>query len=198
MTTTLCKTDLRQHYRAWRRQLPVELRQRHAEQALAHLTRTLLFRRSQRIGCYLAVQGELDCQPLIQLCQRLGKEMYLPVLHPHANRLSFARYRLGDPLVRPGLGIQEPKGRQLCPAWALDMVLMPLVAYDLRLNRLGMGGGYYDRTFAVKTRSGLGPVLLGWAHHGQCHASGLPSEPWDVPMAAVITELGWQSKKNSR
>jgi 5-formyltetrahydrofolate cyclo-ligase len=73
--------------------------------------------------------------------------------------------------------------------WSLDLVFVPLVAFDKEGHRLGMGGGYYDRTFAFKTKHShlKGPKLIGLAHDFQLQ-SQLPVMPWDIPLNAVITE----------
>jgi 5-formyltetrahydrofolate cyclo-ligase len=151
-----------------------------------------LFRSSSRIACYLAVDGELDTLPLLQRACRLGKEIYLPILPARASdRLKFARYRPGDRLVNNRFGIPEPMAgtrRILAPA-KLDLVMAPLVAFDADGNRLGMGGGYYDRTFAYlhqRTRW-VKPRMIGIAYDFQRQAH-LPAQPWDVPLHAIATE----------
>jgi 5-formyltetrahydrofolate cyclo-ligase len=88
-------------------------------------------------------------------------------------------------------GIPEPvvAQRQLIKPWALDMVFVPLVAFDNHGHRLGMGGGYYDRTFAFKLQRTYltGPVMVGLAHNLQ-HRPSIASNPWDIPLDWVITE----------
>ncbi len=122
----------------------------------------------------------------------MGKQCYLPVLHPVARgRLWFARWQPGDVLHPNRYGIPEPswKTHTLASAWALDMIILPLVAFDARCNRMGMGGGYYDRSLAWRLRRGIwkGPMLIGYAYEaqklGQIHVA-----PWDVPLDAVVTE----------
>ena len=75
------------------------------------------------------------------------------------------------------------------PPWALDLVLLPLVAFDANGNRMGMGGGYYDRTFSFKSRgqSIPGPKLIGLAHELQ-RVDRLPVENWDIPLAGIISD----------
>ncbi len=120
-----------------------------------------------------------------------GKRTYLPVLH--GRRLWFLPYDSETPLARNRFGILEPdvspKRRRALEA--LDMVLVPLVAFDEQGNRLGMGGGYYDRTFAylLGRRRWTRPLLVGVAYEFQCSAA-LPTRPWDVPLQAVATERG--------
>jgi len=65
---------------------------------------------------------------------------------------------------------------------------MPLVAFDLTGNRLGRGGGYYDRTFAfMREKHRNHPYLLGLAYHWQ-QIDALPREDWDIPLAGIVTE----------
>ena len=93
-------------------------------------------------------------------------------------------------------GIREPvdQKQHQVPAWRLSLVLMPLVGFDPQGNRLGMGGGFYDRTFAYRTRRKTwpGPTLLGVAHHCQ-KVSALPVASWDIPLDAIITDEQWIS-----
>ncbi len=122
----------------------------------------------------------------------MNKQVYLPVLRPFGdNRLWFAHYAPGTPLVKNRYGIAEPDidhGKRV-EAFALDLVLAPLVGFDLQGNRLGMGGGFYDRSFAhlLRHRHWLKPRLVGLAYDFQ-QVKHLPAQPWDVPLTAVATE----------
>jgi len=149
------------------------------------------FKRSNRIAVYLASDGEINLQPFIELCWRLGKSVYLPVLHPiKHNRLWFTPYTSNTQLIANRYKILEPKFKHKgVPAWALNLVLTPLVAFDKEANRMGMGGGYYDRTFAftLQKRGLRGPSLLGVAHEFQ-RVEHLYLEPWDVPLRGVVTD----------
>lgn len=190
--TTTDRRQLRQRIRAERRALS-ELQQRIASHKLCANVRSMqAFSRAKRIAVYLASDGEIDLKPLIELCWKLGKSVYLPVLHPvRHNRLWFTPYTPNTKLTHNRYKILEP-ARQYpgAPAWALDLVLMPLVAFDSACNRMGMGGGYYDRTFAFTLkRQGLkGPKLVGMAHELQ-RVEKLSLADWDVPLKAVVTDL---------
>jgi 5-formyltetrahydrofolate cyclo-ligase len=178
--------------RAARRSLSASARSRAAHRLARELARTSWFLRSQRIACYLANDGEMDPAPLMERAWRQGKTCYLPVLSPiSGDRLWFAAYRPGDPLATNRFGIPEPvyQEERPVPAWALDLVLTPLVAFDPQGNRLGMGGGYYDRTFAYLggRQRWRKPVLVGLAYDLQ-KVEALPCAPWDVPLAGVVTE----------
>jgi len=177
-----------------RRRRALALRERRAlAVAAASRAATLpAFIRAKRIAFYLASDGELDPQPLIRHAAVMHKCLYLPVLHPLGHkRLWFARWQPGEPLRRNLYGIPEPLWEQggLIDPRALDLVFMPLVAFDARCNRMGMGAGYYDRTFAWKLhrRFWKGPKLIGYAYSLQ-KLPGIEARPWDVPMNMVVTE----------
>ncbi|MCU0767615.1 MAG: 5-formyltetrahydrofolate cyclo-ligase [Gammaproteobacteria bacterium] len=150
------------------------------------------FLRARSVGAYLAADGELDPAPLIALAVAAGKRCFLPVLHPFAGpALWFCEWRPGDPLAPNRYAIPEPVATRRAPqpARALDLLLVPLVAFDDAGNRLGMGGGYYDRTLAYLRvrRHWRRPRVIGLAHALQRVAS-LPKNAWDVPVDAVVTE----------
>ncbi|MGB6976820.1 MAG: 5-formyltetrahydrofolate cyclo-ligase [Gammaproteobacteria bacterium] len=175
-----------------RRQLsPFE--QTHAAQRVAQqFASHPLFHRSQHIAFYLANDGELDPTPLLQLAWQQKKTCYLPVLHPLSlNRLWFMSYASGDKLYPNRYGILEPPihAQRLFPAWALQLVLTPLVAFDTQGHRLGMGGGFYDRTFAFLKyhRHRSHPYLVGLAYEFQ-KINHLTPNPWDVSLQGIVTE----------
>lgn len=155
------------------------------------IARTFIFLRSNRIAFYLSNKGEVDTLSLLERALSLGKTCFLPILHPVKHNLMwFGRFELGDPLYKNAYGIYEPdlKLVEKIPPWSLDLVITPVVAFDSRGNRLGMGGGYYDRTFAFlhKTNS-YKPILLGPAYSFQ-QLPEVPTADWDVPLDVVVTE----------
>lgn len=134
----------------------------------------------------------MDPGPLLALAGRPERRVFLPVLRPDPQpRLWFLPYAPGDPLRANRLGIPEPRGgrRGAVPPWALDLILVPLVGFDADCNRLGMGGGFYDRTLAFlhRRRHWHRPRLIGLAHECQ-RVNRLEPRPWDVPLDAVATE----------
>lgn len=183
---------LRQAIRARRRSIPPS-EARHCAWQLAQVVRhDRLVRNSRRIAAYIAADGELDPQPLIESLWSLGKTVYLPVLVPFTrNRLWFARYAPGARLVNNRFGIAEPARSELIRPAALDLVLTPLVAFDLAGHRVGMGGGFYDRSFAflLARRHWRKPRLLGIAYAFQQQPELAPAS-WDVPLDAIATEAG--------
>lgn len=113
----------------------------------------------------------------------------LPVLHEDG-RLRFAPWRAGDPVVANRHGIPEPDvaTEALLAPEQLDLVVVPLVAFDARCHRLGMGGGWYDRSFAFRHQTAAPPWLVGAGFAFQQSDGDLPREDWDVQLDAVCTE----------
>jgi 5-formyltetrahydrofolate cyclo-ligase len=156
------------------------------------LCRSPLFLNSRRIALYLEEDGEIATDLILNRASKLKKQCYLPVLRPSPQQgLWFAEYRPGDCLLRNRFGIEEPciRSRRQTPPWGLDLILLPLVAFDLQGNRLGMGGGYYDRTLAYLTSRKLWrkPKLIGIAHDLQ-KATKLERKAWDIPLDGIVTE----------
>jgi 5-formyltetrahydrofolate cyclo-ligase len=182
--------SLRRQIRVARRLLSAEARSYAAERLAERLSLTHAFQRAERLAAYWAADGEMDPQPLMQRAWAAGKQVYLPVIGID-RRLAFARYSDGSPLRPNRFGIPEPlvDADDWCDTIALQLVLMPLVAFDERGTRLGMGGGFYDQTFSfVRRRPHLQrPLLIGAAYELQ-RVSHLERRPWDVPLDAVATE----------
>ena len=158
---------IRQHFRQLRRSLSESEQQRHARQVAERLNQLLTFKRDQRIAAYLATQGELSLNDWIH--GNAWHRLYLPRLYEVSQpQLRFAaitqdtRWRLNR------FRIAEPDGNwgQTLHARQLDIVLLPLVAFDRQGNRLGMGGGYYDRSLAFRNHRRIWrtPKLIGVSH----------------------------------
>lgn len=155
------------------------------------IKRQPLFRRCQNIALYLASDGEIDPYYLIPIAQHLNKRCYLPAISRTKNgKLEFRRFQPGCKLIANQFGIPEPRaiGTTVISPQRLNVVLLPLVSFEPSGGRLGMGGGFYDRTFAFKANAGLSPPLLIGLAHGFQRVNSLPTDTWDIPMHAVITE----------
>ena len=192
--------QLRAHLRAARTGLSPREQRAHAIAAARRILSEPRLRRATRIAFYQAADGELDPASLLALAPKTPRRWYLPVLRPHAaGQLWFVRYRPGDPLQPNRFGIPEPvhRGRDLHPLPALDLILMPLVGFDAQCNRLGMGGGYYDRSLAALRHRHRWhqPLLVGLAHECQ-RLDQLEPRPWDLPLDAVVTERGIQWRES--
>ena len=187
----------RQRLRALRRSLSRQERRHRADALCRQLFNQPLFGNSRRLAVYLPCDGEVDTATIVARAWALGKQVYLPVLVPYLhNRLWFARYSPDTLLVSNRFGIAEPAvvHRQRVQPHALDLVLTPLVGFDARGNRLGMGGGFYDRSFAflLRRKTWRKPRLLGLAYDFQ-QLPQVPAQPWDVPLTAVVTDSAWHT-----
>ena len=149
------------------------------------------FHRSRVFACYLPSDGEIDTRPLILSAIVKGKRLVLPVVDRRVHgRMRFAEWVPGMPIMRSDFGIREPlrADRRYVAPGTLDVILLPLVAFDPYGNRLGMGGGYYDRCFSfLSGRPKRRPVLVGVAYEKQ-KVGKLDTRPWDIPLSWVITE----------
>ncbi|MFQ6021940.1 MAG: 5-formyltetrahydrofolate cyclo-ligase [Acidiferrobacterales bacterium] len=186
------KLELRRALRVKRTALSPAKQARAAEQLAANVTGTEFFQASQRVACYYPNDGEIDTRSIMERIWDLGKTCYLPVV-PEARdgTLWFAPVQPDTPLSPNRVGIPEPVVVEdlFVRASMLDLVLLPLVGFDSNGNRLGMGGGYYDRSLAFLREQGdrRRPYLIGLAHDFQ-RVDQLPESPWDVPLDMVITD----------
>jgi 5-formyltetrahydrofolate cyclo-ligase len=182
--------QLRQSIRKQRQALTTSESTTCAEQLAQHVRSSQFVSNSRHIAAYLPADGEIDPMPLVQYLWSLGKTIYLPVLVPFSKqKLWFAKFEAGDQLVYNRYGIAEPLRRRLIKPCALDLVLTPLVAFDQAGHRIGMGGGYYDRSFAFLTgrQYWRKPHMLGLAFEFQKQGTIKPNA-WDIPLTAIATE----------
>ncbi|QFI38813.1 5-formyltetrahydrofolate cyclo-ligase [Moritella marina ATCC 15381] len=189
---TTNRSQIRQQIRQRRQQLSTLQQQQAGHDLVRQFSQHIQVQAAQHIAIYLHNDGELDTQAVIDWCWQQGKQVYIPILHPFSHKqLLFTRLTATTPLVKNKYGISEPRLNvtNVIPYLELDLVCSPLVAFDLAGNRLGMGGGYYDRTFSQHqfVRNGQQPpYVLGLAHDCQQHAN-LPIAPWDMPIKEIIT-----------
>ncbi|NIY47910.1 5-formyltetrahydrofolate cyclo-ligase [Cedecea colo] len=181
------RTEIRQTIRQRRRSLTDTEQQIFAQQAAVRMLAYPPVMDAVSVAVFLSFDGELDTRPLIRALWQAGKAVYLPVLHPFSKgSLLFLRYDKNSHLVMNRLKILEPKldVRNVLALDNLDVLITPLVAFDEQGQRLGMGGGFYDRTLQNWRQHGLQPV--GLAHDCQLVPT-LPAEQWDIPLPAVVT-----------
>ncbi|MEP4889022.1 MAG: 5-formyltetrahydrofolate cyclo-ligase [Aliiglaciecola sp.] len=182
------KTQLRKKFRLLRRNLSPEQQNQASHQALQTVIKNKLLDHAEHIALYLNQDGELSCEDIIQWCWKNGKKTYLPVLDPNReNYLVFVEYAADTKMQKNRFNIPEPimTMSNVKTLSQLDSIFLPLVAFDETGNRLGMGGGFYDRTLAQLTFT-LQPQLLGYAHDCQ-QATSLTTESWDIPVHKIIT-----------
>jgi len=192
------RQQLRRQMRSARKALSTEQQQSAGASLLKNLQQQVSFNSAEHIALYLASDGEIDPQSVIDYCWAQGKQVYLPVLDPDLhNQLLFVHYDQNTLMCRNKYDISEPAVpyQKSIPATDLDLVLLPLVAFDNNGNRMGMGGGYYDRSFAfmmddeVNSADKKVPVLIGLAHQLQ-QVDELAVESWDIPLSGIASEAG--------
>ncbi len=188
-TTSLSRTEIRNQMRIIRRDLCGAQQKKDADRLFKRLIKHPRVQQAEKISVTLAHDGEIDTLKFIEWCWENKKNIYLPVVHPfHKGHLLFLQYSPETKMVLNRYGIIEPKLDQLhtCPVTDLDLVFTPLVAFDRQGNRIGMGGGYYDRMLAPWFKDKSGPYPIGLAHDCQ-QVEQLPVEEWDVPLPEIIT-----------
>ena len=137
------------------------------------------------IGGYWPIGDEFDPRPLMLRLASQGVGLALPAITEKGAPLAFRSWRPGATLKQGPLGTSEPEG-PVCTD-AVTMILVPLLAFDRRGQRLGYGGGYYDRTLAMlRGRTGFHHAIgLGFAAQ---RVPQVPAGPMDAPLDAILTE----------
>jgi len=186
----LSADHLRQRNRKRRAQLSKDELEAAALQLFDRISVLPEFINASKIATYSAVNGEISLNPVIDLALEMGKQIYLPNLdlkslrfspYFHDQKMRINRFKLPEPDVTDD--------EMLAPE-AMDLVLAPLVVFDPQRNRIGMGGGYYDRSFEFRKQAGRDvPILIGVAHELQ-KVDQLLAEDWDVRLDMVVTDGG--------
>ena len=156
------------------------------------------FAAATNVAAFLAFDGEPDLSSLISTAWEQEQRVFLPTVHSKDQPLRFVAYDRSTALVANRFGILEPDpatAQTIDPA-ELDCVLTPLVAFDAACHRIGVGGGFYDRTFAFKrttaenrTEETIKPLMIGVAFELQ-KVESIEPQPWDISLDAVVTENG--------
>jgi len=195
------RRDIRQQIRARRQSLTNKDQQQASSQLLSTLINHPRIINAKRISVIAAHDGEIELSPFIQWCWQHQKQVYLPVVHPQQEgQLLFLEYKNNTEMAINRYGIQEPtlhvnaskkKEKQAqylntCSINNLDIIFTPLVAFDQQGNRIGMGGGYYDRLLSPWFTTKIGPYPIGIAHDCQ-YVTSLPVQKWDIPLPEIIT-----------
>ena len=180
------RATVRQQLRQRRRDLTAATRIAAAEALAGRILALPFLPRQGHVAGYWAMDGEIGLHAL-QLRLPPGLVYCLPLLH--GDSLRFAPWRAGDPLVTNRFGIPEPdvEPTSALPASEMALVAMPLVGFDANGTRLGMGGGWYDRSFAFRQTSPAPPWLVGVGFEAQ-RVDKIDVEAWDVRADAICTE----------
>ncbi|WP_095067387.1 MULTISPECIES: 5-formyltetrahydrofolate cyclo-ligase [Pseudomonas] len=192
---TITRPQLRRQLRKARRALSPGQQRAAARGLYRQLAQHPLFRRARHVSLYLPMDGEIDPRLLLRAAQRRGKATYLPVLDAWPRtKMVFQRVRPGEKFIPNRFRIPEPRinrARQR-RIWALDLILMPLVGFDDEGGRLGMGGGFYDRSlvYLARRKTWKKPLLLGLAHECQ-KVERLAQASWDVPLQGTVSDSRW-------
>lgn len=175
---------LRQSLRSIRRGISNSDSVQLSKKLLPQVQKIARFHVQQKVALYLPNDGEIDTKYIINFLKNQSIGVYLPILS--GNVLKFAK--LGKKFKSNRFGIKEPVSTHILNANQLNIIFMPLVGFDAKKNRLGMGGGFYDRTLAFKKRQQLykNPKLYGLAFACQ-QVEKLNTQPWDIPLDAIIT-----------
>ncbi|MEW5788765.1 MAG: 5-formyltetrahydrofolate cyclo-ligase [Pseudomonadota bacterium] len=196
------KAALRRALRA-RRARVSPLQRRHSARRLVRLALGLrLLSRRRRIGFYVATKNEIDVGLMLAQARAMGADCYLPVVPARGLRkLWFVRLGNRDVWMKNRYGIPEyrhPPARRV-RAYQLDLLFLPLLGFDEWGSRIGMGGGYYDASLARLGQRCCWrqPRLIGVAFANQ-QVDRIPRDPWDVPLAGVLTERGYLSARRGQ
>ena len=182
--------NIRSTYRKSRRDLSEQQQQINSRLLARNLHQFFRFKHRLKIAAYLATQGEISLD--LWITQAHQHNIYLPMLYEAINpQLRFAPISEFTRWKKNRFNITEPDTHwsHALHASKLDIILLPLVAFDLNGNRMGMGGGYYDRSLAFRKnrKHWKKPLLVGIAHSLQKHQQ-LTHQAWDIPLDAVVTE----------
>jgi 5-formyltetrahydrofolate cyclo-ligase len=138
------------------------------------------------VAGYIAKDTEVDPSTIMAEAHALGCRIALPHVTGKAAPMQFLEWAPGDDLVAGPFGLQQPA--ETATRCNPDIVLVPLIAFDSRLMRLGQGAGHYDRALSILDSA----IAVGLAWSVQM-ASSLVTDPWDVPMDAILTERSWMT-----
>jgi 5-formyltetrahydrofolate cyclo-ligase len=183
------RQSLRKKLKEQRAKLSVHDQTLASKKITEQLSQNILFQQSSTIAGYIATQREINPALLLKKALDKHKGCYLPILQE--NRLIFSAYDTNTLFNNNAFNIPEPlfSKESLIEPCDLDLVLVPLLGFTTEGQRLGMGGGFYDRSFSfllTKTRPSK-PYLLGLAYEWQKLAT-FAACSWDVPLNAIITE----------
>lgn len=180
------KAELRAQSLLHRNRQPEEVRKAVSEKAAALFKQHALHQNHSVISAYWPMHGEFDVTAIFSTALELGMTGALPVIHTPKAPLIFRQYALGDTLLKdPKYDIYQPLDH--APEITPDLLLVPLLAFDRKGYRLGLGGGYYDRTLEALKASGKRFTTIGIGY-SECEVEKIPHEAHDIAMDMILTE----------
>lgn len=144
------------------------------------------------IAAFISIDGEIRTDLIIKTLLSINKHIYLPIILPNTTQsqpLLFAQYTLSTPLIRNHLNIYEPKysNTTIIDVTMLDIILIPLVAFDEHGSRIGMGGGFYDKTLLhLHKKTDNKCIGLGYDFQ-KIPTKIFPSSQQDIKLSKIIT-----------
>ena len=189
VNTKANKSTIRKEMRRRRKQLSFFQQQHAARRLSMFLKKQRALKKAVNIGLYFPCDGEIS--PLYYMQQNPGQRFFLPVIMNRATKkMSFSRFKCIEQLQKNYLNILEPrKNTAKIFVQHLDVLLIPLTAFDRNGHRIGMGGGFYDRLLSHRFLKFCRPQCIGLAHACQ-EVESIEANAWDIPMPVVVTDQG--------
>jgi 5-formyltetrahydrofolate cyclo-ligase len=176
------KQALRRTYRDLERNRPAAEVEAASRAIAEHLVTLDIWRNARTVGAFLSLPAEIQTAALLDAAWADGKTVCVPFTLPEDNYYGLSRLAPAAPLAARRWNVREPVDPEPIDPATLDLILVPALAYDRQGNRLGHGGGHYDRLLAQ-----VRGFRLGLAFHQQL-AESLPVEPHDQPVHAILTD----------
>ena len=180
--------ELRDRGKKARNNIPEELHAKYSLNICHRFLNSGLFFRAKNIACYLSTANEVDTSLIFERAWKAKKRIFVPIVEKRS-KMRFVQIKRNTRLERNQNGIWEPVSGNGISRAELDVVVTPLVVFDRKLNRIGMGGGYFDRYFSFLkcNRKWFRPKLVGFAFECQ-KVEQIGPNPWDIRLYRVITE----------
>lgn len=178
----MTKIQLRQEIAEKRQLLDPRQRTTASLRIVERIQKLRVFMEAKSVALYMAIAGEVDLAPLFPYCWNTGKSTSIPVFNAETRRYELASVTADTTFNTGNYGIKEPAEPSHVPVGSMDLIVVPGVAFDPNGNRLGRGGGYYDRLL-----NGFEGAMVAVAFDFQIFSS-IPCDTHDIPVHYVVTE----------
>jgi len=188
-SVALEKAALRAKMIAWRRTIPESLLNEMNIAIAGYVIGLPEIVRARHIHLYLSIHShaEVDTDIIAETLSTMGKELSVPVIMD--GKLVSAAFRQGEPLRLAKFGQPEPEVVSIVDESQLDVILIPLLAFDGRGYRLGYGKGFYDRFLHRLSQQGRNVCRIGLSFSFQM-VDEVPADQWDETLDGVVHEHG--------